>query len=784
MKDLVFVLRMLKRNPLFLAVNVTGLGLAFSTLLLTMVLVTYELSYDNFFPTKDRVVRLYNKATDNTSTDIYAIGLREAYTQIPANVPDIEAATQIYRGWKVMLESGQQKFDGLELLYADKEFFQVFGLNLDYGNSRDALQGEKKIVLSKSTALKLFSRLDCIGEVVKMHDDSYTITGVINDLPKNCHFDFDVLISMPTIHPEDFGGLEFFTYFLLTTKADKLLAATKIASMNNKVMEKWASYTNSRVESGVEPLNRIYMHSIAKDAISSRGNFSQIMLVSLIAVFVLLIAIISFINLCIIQGEKRIAEIATRKMFGARNANIANIFFLETAIVFLLSFLLAVFITYLTLPEFAVMLRSKVGLSDLLSARSISLITGVMGFLFLVSTGYPVLYLSRLDLVLGMRGRKSHRRSKFQLSAITVLVQFMITAFFISSIVIMLAQVKYLKNIPLEFETGNVRGFDGFGSGIQNKYASLKAELEKLPFIEEVGGSDHSMGGGCSGEYIKTAGSPENANKDINEYRVLPGFCETMKLHLTGGRFFNDSEKDKSAVILNESAVRMLGIDDPVGKVIDYNNEGKYEIIGVVKDFYYMSGPESSVSPLSLTNYRDRLRVLYIKSIRPLTQSQLTQVKVILRGYDPEYMLNTFELKDIYEKKFQNENRLLKMVSIGTFEVILISLIGLMALSILNVARKTREIGIRKVMGSSVQEIIWNLLIETMVIVLIAMSLAFIAGYFVMHQWLNTFVNKINLHPGYFAISALLTFSVAIMATIGQSWHAATRNPVDAVKHE
>ena len=294
------------------------------------------------------------------------------------------------------------------------------------------------------------------------------------------------------------------------------------------------------------------------------------------------------------------------------------------------------------------------------------------------------------------------------------------------------------------------------------------------------------MGGGCSGQYIKTQGSPENTNKDINEYRVLPGFCETMHLNLVDGRFFTDSEKDHNAILLNESAVRMLGLGNAVGKTVDYNDDRKLEIIGVVKNFYYLSNPGSPIQPLALTNYStgNRFSVLYIKSASPLSKDQMMQVKTILKSYDPDYMLNTFKVTDIFENKFQNENRLTKMVSIGTAEVVLISLIGLLALSILNVARRTKEIGIRKVLGSSEFLVIRSLLKETMIIVSIAMVIAFTGSYFVMKQWLTGYANKIDLHAGYFLLSAAFTFIVAILATIWQSWHAATRNPVDAVKHE
>ncbi|NVO20154.1 MAG: ABC transporter permease [Bacteroidetes bacterium] len=786
MNQLVFVLRLLRRNPLFLFVNITGLGLAFSSLLLTLALARYEFGYDKHFATADRVVRLYNKVTDNTSTTYYSIGLREAYTQVPASVPEVEASTQIYRGWKVKVESGEKKFDGLQLLIVDKEFFRVFGLDLLYGNPSEAMAGEKQAVVSASTAKKIFNRLNCIGEVITMDKEQLTVTGVIQDLPRNSHFAFDVLASMQTIKPESFGGLEFFTYYLLGPGADHSRAEVKISAANNKVMAKWAEYTNSRVESGVEPLTRIYLHSKTNDSVNGVGNLNQLIIVILIAGFILIIALVSFINLLMIQGEKRLAEIATRKMFGAQKYSIASLFILETAVIFLLAIILAGIVTYLALPAFASLMRSKVELSDLFSGQGLFLMACIMLIIFLVSAGYPVLYLSRMNLVLGLRGRVVQARRKLSLSSLTILVQFLIASFFISSVVIIIAQLNYLKDIPPGFSVQNVTGFDGLSYDIGPKYESLKSELEKLPFVESAGFSDHAMGGGCSGELIKTVESSEKSFKGINEYRVKPGFCETMKFRLIEGRFFNDSENDHTALILNESAVKMLGLAIKPGSLpiaLDYNDK-RLNLVGVVKDFYYLSNPGAEIQPLSITNYRDGFGVIYIRGRQQLNHGQQIQVNEVIRRYDPSYVMHSFQLSDIYNLKFQSENRLLKMVSLGTFQVILISLIGLLALTIINVARRTREIGIRKVLGSSVGLIILRLMKETFILVAIAMFSAFLASDYVMNQWLKGYANRIHTGLGYFFLSGLLTLLVALIATLWQSWLAATRNPVEAIKHE
>lgn len=783
MNDLRFIFRILKRNPLTFFVNVTGLGVALTMVILTITYLRFELSYDNHFSTKQRVVRLYEQVTDNTSKNVYGITLRDAYTQVPAKVPEIECAVQLYGGWLTSVRHLETKMGDVRIFYADNEFFRVFGKALRYGDTNKALIGTGTAVVTASLAEKLFHSVNCIGKSVESDGETVMITGVVDDFPKNSHLDFDILVSLITLHPENFGGLEFQTYYLLKPNTDQKMAGEKIAAANDFLMKDWAASSNAKVQSGVEPISRLYLSSAASSFIPNHGSPRQMVVVVIIALFVLITALLSYINLFIIQGEKRITEISTRNMFGASKFSIARLFFIETAIVFFISAILAVLASLKSMPIISKLLLSKVEVSDLFSGWGILSILIVLFVLLVITSGYPTLYLSRMKYTLGLRGKLSHTGNNNLFSNISVVVQFTVTAFFITCIVIIVSQLKYMHNIPLGFEKDHVSVISNCGSTISRKYKSIRSELLQLPFVTAVSGGEHTIGAGYSGQLIRNPWDGENNNKGINEYREMPGFGELMHFQLIDGRFFRESMADSNAIVVNEAAMRLLGIKPKAGQNVIYNDT-KVEIIGVIKDFYYQSNPGESIDPLVIANCHWGTPNIYIRTRNPLTQIQVSQIKSIFGSFDKNYVLEYTTVSNIIDRMYRKENRLTQMVALGSAQVILISLISLLVLTILKISRRTKEIGIRKVNGSTAWGLISGLLKETMIMVTCAIIIASLSGYLVMDRWLSDYAEHIHLTPGYFLLSALFVFVIAFVATIWQAWRAATRNPVEALKYE
>ena len=782
MKNLHFIFRMFKRNPLLVYVNIPGLAIGLSAVILLSIYLKHELSFDKHFKNKDHVVRLYNSVTANGNSTNYGICLRKSYTELPGKVPEIESATQIYRGWTVTTELNEERYPGLQLLYADKDFFDVFGLELIYGNKKEALTGLDKIVLNETSAKRIFGRTDCVGEVIKMSDKPVTVSGVIKDLPSATHFNFDVLASMESIHPEQWGGLELFTYYRINDRADINLVGEKIAAANDNIMQPWAQPFNASVKSGVEKLAALHLHTVVRGDLSAKANTAQIMIVAAIAFFILLIALINFINLYVLHGEKRIAEIAARKSLGATKAALSKLFFSETGVIGLISFVLAIIISVLVHPYFAQVMQSKISYHDLFSSSGIVVSILILFVLIFAAGAYPSYYLSKLDLVNALKGKSLKIKRKSTLSRVAVVLQFTISVFLIIAFSVVLAQTHYMKNMPLGFNPDQVIGITNFDQLIRKSAPSIEDELRQLAFVKEVGSSTHGMGNGTSGQGIKMYGSPDNS-LGINEYRINPGFDKTMQLELVEGRYFNNSEADKNGVILNEAAVKMLGGDVETGSLVDMHGEA-LTVIGIVKDFFYIDHPGEAIAPLVLTNYWYNVRNIYIRTHSTLSLAQQTQIEQIFKSYSPGFIYSQFSIKDVYSNKFKGEERIIKLVSSGAIMAIIISFIGLMALSILNVNRRKKEIGIRKVIGSSEVEVVRSLLSETFVLVCIAIAIACVGSYYALQNWLAGFVDRIALSPIYFLAGSVFALLIAFLAVGWKSWQAATRNPVEALRYE
>lgn len=783
MNDLKFILRYLTRNPFIFLTNVIGLGVAITAMILAITYIRFEMSYDTHFEQKDRIVRLYHKVTRKTGSVAHGISLRSTYTELPDKVPEIEKAFQLYGGWPVSVKSTEHQVGRVKELYSDPEVIDVLRLNMIHGDKDHALVGKNQLIITETLAQQLFGSSDCVGKQVEIDGNRMTVTGVFEAIPKNSHLDMDMVISLETLNLAWFGGLEFQTYYLLKDNINRKEAEQKIATISNELLTNWASATHSEVESGVEPITRLYLNSVTGGYIPNHGNLRQLVIVGLIALFVLLTAIISYINLFIIQGEKRLTEISTRTLFGATKLNIARLFFLETLIVFVVATGIAIVITLYLLPYVSQLLQTRLDATDLLSPGGLASIGILLVALLCISTIYPVIFLSRMQYANALRGRFSGGRNNSRLSTTSVFIQFSVVAFFISCLVIITAQLQYMKRIPLGFDQNNVMTISNCTSKISGSYKSIRTELQQLPFVEVVSGGEHFMGGGCSGQLIRKTTDSENNNNGISEYRVMPGFGELMKLQLIDGRFFRESLADSQAIVLNEAAIKLLNLEPRAGQKVLYN-DNLVEIIGVVKDFYYRSNPGDPIAPLVLANCFWGTPYIYIRTGTSLSAEQTKKIQDVFERFDPDYPFNATLLSDTFARMYHKENRLAKLVLFGGIMEIIISIISLLVLTILKVSRRIKEIGIRKVNGSSIAQIITLLLKETFIIVIIAILVASGVSYFVMDSWLMDYVSRIQIHPGYFLLSATFVLILTLSATIWQAWRGASRNPSESLRYE
>ncbi len=780
MEKLRFTFRILKQNPLLTFVCLPGLALGLAAAILLWLYVQTELSYDHNFATHDRVLRLNNVIVENNHQQTLALCFRDSYTEIPARVPAVEAATQIYQGWEVGVKNDNKQYRN-KLLFADNGFFKVFDQYLIQGDTHEALKGKNKVVINTSTAKKIFKDESCMGKTLYIDEKPYVISGIIKDLPDNTHFHFDLLASIETMNPENFRGLEFYTYFLIHKNANIELAAQKIEEINNKLMVPFKEELNISVNSKTELLSDIHLKTDVDVDLSQKANPLIILIVSLIALFILLIATINYINLYILHGEKRINEIATRKTLGAGKSQLIRIFYSETTVIVGSALILALLIVKLSLPWFSTIINRPVSFPQLLSANTIGTTLLFLILLIFASGAYPSLYLSKINVISGLKGYWGQIKRKNRLSVSSVLVQFTITVFLLSSLFVVISQVRYLKKQSLGFNPNHVEGITNLTNNIKNSHVAITNELQNLPFIESVACSNHSMGSGTSGQGIRKFGST-GKYESINQYRVQANFCKVMQMELVKGRYLNNDESDKNSVILNQSAAKMLNITDIENERVEMFGT-PMKIAGIVQDFYYGT-PGSRILPLVITDYTDETSNIYYRTQANITPAQREQIIRVFKKYDPSFIPGTIHVSEVYAQKFTELNRLVKLVSISTYLIIILSFMGLVALSIFNINGRTKEIGVRKVNGATIQEILVWLNKSFIVWVVVAFIIAVPIAYFAMDKWLNQFTFKINLSWWLFVLAGLTAMSITLITISWQSFKAARRNPVEALRYE
>ncbi len=783
-KSLLSLTKSWKRNKSFLIVNVTGLAIGLAVSILLLLYVMNEWSYDRHFQKKDRIVQLNSVWTVEGKVEVNPICTRKAYTELPHSIPGIEKAVQIYRGWEVEVIRKPERFQNLNLLYADPEFFDIFEMNFVYGNAANALINPFSAVLTRTKAEMIFGKANPVGQTFTVDGEEFTVSGVVEKLPENTHFNFDILVSMKSISKLVYlGGLEFFTYYLIKANVPIDQVCQKIRREYTATLALSFSDFGSSFDAIIEPLTRIHLFSKASYGLNTQGSIQSVLLLVGLTLLILLLAITNFVNLFVVQGNSRSTEIGIRKTNGAGTREISRHFFGEAAMVVIVSFIIGIAGAIILLPSFSSLINIKLEASLFYNPVFILGTILLIFFTIILSASYPAIYLSRFRTIEILKKSISNRSKKSFTNSIVVF-QSIITVILISVLLIVNRQANYLKSIPAGFNPQNVMVASQVNNKVSKHYESLKQNLQKVPGVEMVSSSQHMVGGGTSGQGIYRFGGNEKIYKSINEYRVLPGLCELMEFKLKDGNFFRENDPaNKKYVVLNEEAVKMLDLQNPIGeKVVMFDDP--MEVIGVVKNFYY-SSPAQKIEPIALTCYKNYPQLIYIRFNATINKAKATQLVLpVFRQFDPEFLLNTSWCDDIYNAKFNGEKTLSKIIFSSTLLSILVAILGLFAIHSFTISRRIKEIGIRKIAGSSTWSVIVLLSGNVFLRIGISALIALPVAWFIGQHWLESYSNRIHIGILLLLIPLIIHAVIALLATFTISYKAATQNPVEALRYE
>ena len=768
-----------KRSRFFLWVNITGLAIGLAASILLILFVVNELSYDRHFANYQRIVRMITVSDANDNLTYYPINLRTAYTQLPQNVPGVETAVQLYSMYEQEVVSGHQRFQNVAVQFADSDFFRVFQMKFVEGNAETSFTAPNAVVLTRRYAKIMFgSPESAMNQPISVYGINLVVSGVVEELPKNTSFNFDILGTMQALPwISELGGLEFQTYYLIRKEASVQTVRTDIENAYRTLVKTWGERVGSRDAHGeTEKLSDVHLNS---KTYGTSGNMRFIYILTGLALFILILAVTNFINLFMTQGEMRMQEIGIRKSNGAQISDIVRQFFSEVAMVVGFAFVIGLFLAVICAPYFGSLIHKNIGMIQLLNPMFILAAIALFAITVVLSAFYPALYLSRFSPleILGKRIRFSKRR----LTAGTVIFQSIISIVLLSVIFVLYKQSVYLQQLPLGYNPENVMSVST-NDTISKSYSSIKQELLRFPEVKAVAGSDHIFGIQGSGQVIALWGAPQEQNKGINEYRMLTGMPELMGLQLVEGRFWQESDPDSvRLLILNEAAVKMLGGESPLDKTYAYWGQAK--VVGVVKDFYY-GDPAMSIAPIAL-NRVSNPRFIYIRfneSVNPIQAQQI--VLNVFREFDPDFVLNPVWSVDIYKDKFKEIKTLTLTVVIGSIISIFVAMLGLLAIHLYSSMRRTKEIGIRRIHGAEKTSVFLLLSLDVLKWIGIAALFAIPISIYIISEMLNNYTNRVHPDWTIFVLPILIQCVIAILTTSGVSLSVLSQNPVKSLKSE
>lgn len=783
--------RNLWKNKVFSFINIVGLAVGLTCCLLMTLYVKHELSYDDFEKKGDRIVRMIMEYSFSGSVNKGNYTSTKVAPAFKRNFPEVESAVRMYQPSRIVRYE-DKLFNEKRFLFSDSSFFDLFSFRLLTGNEKDALSGPDKVILTQSSAKKYFGAANPVGKLLKIGSDGkdYLITGVIQDCPSNSQIKFDFLASFSSLgvnQEETYWNANYTTYLLLKDKASIASLQAKIPGFMKNEMSKVLS-GNDYVSFLLEPMKRIHLHS-EYGGFEPNNSITYVYIVSAVAILMLMIACFTYINLSTARAIERAREIGVRKVVGAFRKQIFWQFISESFIVTIIALLLSISFASMALPAFNKLADRELGINELFSSSLAGFFLVVIFCISFLAGSYPAIVFSRFQPIKVLKGAFKNTSSGLWLRKSLIVFQFVVSVFLIVTTFIIQNQLHFIQTKDLGFSRDHLLILP-FDSKINDKLNSVKTEFKSNPNVLYVSKTVNDPAQIVGGYSMRRPDMAEGTQIMVTANPVDQEFIPAAGIQIIAGQNFSDQDildgmKDSLSVyhyILNEAAAKELGWtpEEAIGKKMILNGPGIVK--AVVKNFNF-SSLRNPIKPLVLFN-GDWANMLLVKingSHIPSTISFLENKWKELAPHRPfEYRF----LDEDFDKLYSSEMRLGKVLNIFTAIAILLACLGLFGLSAYAIQQRTKEIGIRKVLGASASNVISLLSKDFVGLVLISMLIAFPVAGWLMHKWLQDFEYRISMQWWMFAIAAFAALFITICTISFQALKAAYSNPVKSLRTE
>ena len=783
----------LKKQKVFSFINILGLTVGITCCFLIFLFILNETSYDNFHKNGKDIYRVMRVGNDNGERREIPY-LSPAYSPALLNdYPDaIQQSVRIMKD-NDLISYNNISFNEQNIYLTDDNFFRIFDFKLRKGDPATVLKDPNSVVLTETAAKKYFGNDDPIGKIVEFNkDQQLKVTGIAKDVPVNSHLQFDMVIPLELLRPTqaefftNWPNNSLFTYVQLNPAVDPKNLEQRFPAFMDKYLGEFYATAGFKMGLTIKPLKEIYFATDRLDGSVKHGNKKMVYIFMSIAILILIIACINFINLATARATDRSKEVGLRKVMGAVRKQLVTQFMMESVLYAIVACILSIGLVKLLMPAYTNLLGYELP-TFWNNPLVYAFMLGIIIIVGLLAGSYPALLLSSFKPIESLRGKLKRGNSGAFFRKGLVVFQFSISVLLIICVSIIMSQMNYLKNTDLGFEKEQslIVKFDNLN--ISRNKLSFKEAIKNIPAVQSVSLMSGEPGGFHDRYSFETQAKPDEKLMFSTEFTDLD-FAKTLGIKIIAGRDLSKDYGTDSAqsVLINRKAAQTLGYtpEQAIGKWI--RNVGRdslrRNIVGVVEDYHYVSLKEP-IGPLVISPGRDR-RLALIKIKTSEIQSTISSIKKVYATYAADYPFEYNFLDEKFDRLYRTEARQQTVLGVFSVLAIFIACLGLFGLASYTALKRTKEIGVRKVLGSSVQNICFLLSKDLLKPVLIGTLIAIPVSYYAMNKWLEGFAYRISFQWWMFAIAILAAFTIALLTVGFQAVKAALANPIKSLRTE
>jgi putative ABC transport system permease protein len=799
--------RNLFKNKVFSFINIFGLAVGLTCCMLIAAFLYEELSYDKSAEHANQIYRIGLQVTQNGGQADYpdvdvavGEGIKNAF-------PEVLASTRINPQGNVFMHYEDKQFKEQHIAFCDSNFLQMFSIPLIEGDDKTALIAPHSIVITKAFAKKYFGDEPAPGKMLTVGRTAYKVSGVIDKIPDNTHFHYDAFISMTSspniINSHTWSNIGFYTYLLLNKDADAKKLEAKLPPLIAKyVAPEGAHDMGISLEKALEglknwhfylmPVSDIHLHSNTKYELEANGDIQYVYIFGALAIFILLLACVNFTNLSTASSAKRSREVGIRKVLGSVKNQLIFQFLVESVLLTCCAMIFALLFVYLLLPSFNKVSGKHISILFFINYKAIIGAVLLIVLVGLLAGIYPAFFLSSFNTISVLKGASSNTPAKKSgLRSGLVVFQFMVSTALIIATFVVYQQLHFMQNKKLGFNKEQVLVIQDTYGLDSNQYAFKQKLLSDSRIVSATISRDAPVGNEANLDGSQVYAKENKANENESEihanfFHVDYDYISTLGMKIINGRYFSkDFGGDSSAVVINEAAVRDLGWknnDVALNKIIVSSGQHEYHVIGVVQDFNYASAKQKIAPVLMMLGHNNGSIMVKIKTIE--AAGFIADVKKEWNAFNARTPFAYYFLDDRFASLYAAEEKMGKIFTMFAIIAVLIASLGLFGLVAFTTEQRTKEIGIRKVLGASVNQVLVLLSKEFLFLICIAFIISIPITWWAMHSWLNNFAYRISMSWWIFFASGIIAVAIALITLSFQAIKAALANPVKSLRTE